>query len=103
MVRLSPRSTAHKIYQAYHEMDIRQFVDCMNARLQIGRTDSRLKQLRRLKKYSQSQLAKASGIPLRSIQQYEQGKKDLSKAQTQAVIRLARALDCEVCDLAGIY
>ena len=44
---------------------------------------------------SQSQLAKASGIPLRTIQQYEQRQKDLSKARAESLLALARALHCD--------
>lgn len=44
---------------------------------------------------SQSQLAKASGIPLRTIQQYEQRQKDLSKARAGSLLALARALHCD--------
>ena len=44
---------------------------------------------------SQSGLAKASGIPLRTIQQYEQRQKDLSKARAEYLIALSRALGCD--------
>ena len=44
---------------------------------------------------SQSQLAKACGIPVRTIQQYEQRQKDLSKARAEYLISLARALNCD--------
>ena len=49
-----------------------------------------LKELRRQKAMSQSQLAEASGIPLGTVRDYEQGKRDplLSTAQ-----KLARALN----------
>lgn len=40
-----------------------------------------------------------SGISLRMIQLYEQKQNDLSKAQVTVVIRLAKALGCEVEDL----
>ena len=44
---------------------------------------------------SQSQLAKLTGIPVRTIQQYEQGQKDINKARAEYVITLARALYCD--------
>ena len=55
----------------------------------------RLKELRLKNGLSQSELAKASGIPVRTIQQYEQGQKDLAKARAEYLIALARALNCE--------
>ena len=60
---------------------------------------SSLKAMREYKDMSQSQLAEKSGVPLRNIQAYEQGYKDINKAQVLTVLRLAEALDCEVYDI----
>ena len=57
---------------------------------------SNLKFMREDKGMSQSELAKASGVPLRNIQAYEQGYKDINKAQVVTVLQLAEALDCDV-------
>lgn len=57
--------------------------------------DSPLKEMRIKNRLSQSQLAKACGIPVRTIQQYEQRQKDLSKARAEYLISLARALNCD--------
>ncbi len=48
---------------------------------------------------SQSQLAKMSGVSLRSIQMYEQRNKDINKAQAETLLRLARTLGCRMEDL----
>jgi len=45
---------------------------------------------------SQSQLADESGVSLRSIQMYEQRKKDVNKAQAMTLARIARVLSCDV-------
>jgi transcriptional regulator with XRE-family HTH domain len=45
--------------------------------------------------YSQAELAKETGIPLRTIQQYEQGQKNINKAQAEYIIKLSKALYCE--------
>ena len=58
-----------------------------------------LKKLREERGLSQSQLAKASGVSVRMIQYYEQGVKDISKAQVMTVIALADALGAEVKDV----
>ena len=60
---------------------------------------SRLKFMREEKGLSQSELAKASGVPLRNIQAYEQGYKDINKAQVVTVLQLSEALDCNVYEI----
>ena len=58
-------------------------------------SETRLKKMRIKNGLSQSGLAKASGVPLRTIQQYEQRQKDLSKARAEYLIALSRALNCD--------
>ena len=60
---------------------------------------SRLKFYREDKGMSQSELAKASGVPLRAIQAYEQGYKDINKAQVVTALQLAEALECDVYEI----
>lgn len=48
---------------------------------------------------SQSGLARRSGVTLRSIQMYEQRRKDLGKAAVSTVLALARTLGCRIEDL----
>lgn len=58
-----------------------------------------LKSIREDKKISQSKLAELSGVSVRMIQHYEQGVKDINKAQADTVYKLAQALKCTVEDL----
>lgn len=58
-----------------------------------------LKSMREYKGLSQSQLAKASNVSVRMIQHYEQGIKDINKAQVLTVLRLAEALGCDVYEI----
>ena len=60
---------------------------------------SRLKFMREYKGMSQSKLAEQSGVSLRTIQAYEQGYKDINKAQVITVLQLAEALECDVYDI----
>lgn len=60
---------------------------------------TRLKTLRSAAGLTQAALASSSGVSLRSIQQYEQRKKDINHAQALSVHRLAQALSCHVEDL----
>ena len=61
--------------------------------------DTNLKHIRTAKGYSQKQLAELSGVSLRSIQVYEQRQKDINKAQSDSLHRLAKALGCMMEDL----
>lgn len=58
-------------------------------------SNSRLKDIRIKSGLSQSQLAKASGVPLRTIQQYEQRQKSINKARAEYLIMLSSALNCD--------
>lgn len=60
---------------------------------------SNLKFTREYRDMSQSELAGKSGVSLRTIQAYEQGAKDINKAQVLTVLRLAEALNCDVYDI----
>ncbi len=62
-------------------------------------TTTSLARIRRERGLSQAGLAKASGVTLRSIQQYEQRKKDISHAQARSVLALAQALSCTMEEL----
>lgn len=60
---------------------------------------SRLKFMREDKGMSQSELAKASCVPLRAIQAFESGYRDINKAQVITVLQLAEAIECDVYDI----
>ena len=62
-------------------------------------TATKLARIRRERGLSQAGLAKASGVTLRSIPQYEQRKKDISHAQARSVLALAQALSCTMEEL----
>lgn len=87
------------MYDKYHEMDIEQFVIEMDRRRDAVFSDSALKRIRAYAKLSQSELARKSEVPVRTIQQYEQKQKDIKAAKVDTVIRLAKALRCDVEDL----
>lgn len=58
-----------------------------------------LKEYRLEKKISQSKLAAQSGIPVKTLQQYEQGNRKLLKASCETVLALSRALEVDIMDL----
>ena len=61
-----------------------------------------LKKYRKMAGLTQSQLSEETGIPIKTIQQYEQGRKDINKAQAEYVIKLAKVLCCNPVDLLEI-
>ena len=82
------------MYNPYHEMDIMQFVDKMNELRQAARLQTYLQKYRKLAGLSQKELAERTDIPLKTIQQYEQRRKNINKAQAEYIIRLSRVLCC---------
>lgn len=87
------------LYTPYHEMDIRQFVDKMNELYRTAKPETNLKLLRQKAGLSQRELADLSGIPVRTIQQYEQRQKNINKAQAEYLVILSKVLYCNVEDL----
>lgn len=99
ITRAIPIENIRLMYSPYHEMDVRQFVDRMNELYQEATPETNLKLRRMAAGMSQSELAERSEVPVRTIQQYEQRQKDINKAQVQTLLRLGRALTCDVEDL----
>lgn len=60
---------------------------------------SNLKLMRIKKRMNQADLAAASGVPLKSIGNYEQLRRDINHARADIVYRLAVALDCKMEEL----
>lgn len=83
------------MYYPYHEMDIRQFADHMDELIQKAKPETNLKLLRQQNGLSQRQLAELSGVPLRTIQQYEQRQKNINRAQVEHLALMARVLNCD--------
>ena len=99
IVHYVPIKEIQALYSPYHEMDIRQFVDKMNELYRTAKPDTNLKLLRQRAGLSQRELAELSGIPVRTIQQYEQRQKSINKAQAEYLVALSKVLCCEIEDL----
>ena len=63
---------------------------------------SNLKRIREEAGISQVKLAEISGVSARMIRYYEQGVKDINKAQAITLYKLAQALECKIEDLLEI-
>ena len=99
IVRAVPMKRIVQMYSPYHEMDIRQFCDKMNELYRTAQPETNLKALRQWANLSQRELAEQSGVPLRTIQQYEQRQKSINKAQAEYLLMLASTLCCDMEDL----
>ena len=88
-----------QMYNPFHEMDITQFCDHMLELYRKRNLVSNLKRMRQKTGLSQSDLAKLSNVPVRTIQQYEQRQKNINAAKAESLIRIAKYLYCSVDDL----
>jgi DNA-binding XRE family transcriptional regulator len=84
------------LYYPYHEADVNKIKDLIKMR--FGK-DTKLKQMRKKRNLSQSELSYLSGISLRSIRAYEQRVNDVSKAEGITLYNLSNALNCKIEDI----
>ena len=63
---------------------------------------NKLKEIRTQQGLPQSLLSKKANVSLRALQAYEQGDRDLNKAQAETVYKLAKALNCKMEELIDI-
>ncbi|MDD6192815.1 MAG: helix-turn-helix transcriptional regulator [Lachnospiraceae bacterium] len=89
-----PVETIMDMYSTYCGQDISRVVQKMNELRQANRCMTYLKMFRQNMHMTQKELADKTEIPLKTIQQYEQGQKNINKAQSEYVIRLAKVLCC---------
>lgn len=79
--------------------DIEHFVEDMTKKYNAIVQETHLKVIRENRGISQTELAKLSGVKLRSIQMYEQKVNDIDKAQVGTIYKLSGVLGCMVEDL----
>ena len=85
------------LYGSLHEADIQKSYDVLDAH--FTKSDSKLKIARKHRGLTQEALANESGVSLNTIRAYERKSKDLNNAQFDIVMKLAKALKCEVSEL----
>lgn len=84
------------MYHTLHEADVTKFADIVNERIQMHFKETNLKRIRTSYGCTQAELAKRSGVSLRSIQMYEQRNKDINKASVDALYRISKVLGCSI-------
>ena len=88
-----------KMYYTLHEADITKFVDIVDSRMKEYFSEINLRRIRTAYGLTQAELARRSGVSLRSIQMYEQRNKNINKASADTMYRLAKVLGCTMEDL----
>ena len=88
-----------KMYHPFHEMDPLQFADHADELIVKRSRVTRLKMYRDRLQMSQNELAAASGCSVRMIQNYEQRRKNINKAQLETILSLTSVLHCSPEDL----
>ncbi len=71
----------------------------MEITVKVNYKNDNLQRLRQAAGLSQSQLAKAAGVNVRVYQNYEQGVRDISKAQLSTLLRICKTLSCKLTDI----
>ena len=82
------------LYDTLHEADVSKFVDIAEERMREVYKETNLKRIRKFYGCTQAELARRSGVSLRSIQMYEQRNKDINQASAEALYRISRVLGC---------
>ncbi len=85
------------LYNTLHEADIQKSYEVLD--LHFNHTESRLKHIRKLRHMTQEKLAKKSEVPLNTIRSYERKSKNINKAQIDTIMRLSKALSCDIEDI----
>ena len=85
------------LYVTLHEADIQKSYEVLDSH--FAKSESKLKLARKHCGLTQEALANESGVSLNTIRAYERKSKDLNKAQFEIVMRLAKALKCDVSEL----
>ena len=85
------------LYKTLHEADIQKSFEVMDAH--FANSKSKLKTVRKKCGLTQKELADESGVSLNTIRAYERKSKDINKAHLDIIMRLVKALECEVADI----
>ena len=87
------------MYDRLHEADITKFVEIAEEKMREYFVETNLKRFRTAYGLSQAELAERSGVMLRSIQMYEQRRKNINKAGAETLYRISRTLGCTMEEL----
>lgn len=92
-----PYNELLRLYGTLHEADIEKSYEVLDAHFE--KSESKLKTARKHCGLTQEELSHESGVSLNTIRAYERKGKDINKAQFDIVLRLAKALKCDITEL----
>lgn len=82
------------LYKTMHEVDMQKVYEVLDEHFE--NRINKLKEQRKKRGLTQEELSALSGVSMNTIRAYEQNAKDIKKGQLDIVMRLARALECEI-------
>ncbi len=97
--RLIPIEDIYGVYNDFKDADKLMINIRLDDMMKVATKNSKIKVRRELMGLSQAELADRSGVPVRTLQQYEQKRKNINNAKVTYVVNLAIALRCDVRDL----
>lgn len=89
----------HRLYYIHRLQQSQEGGRHMEITVKVNYKNEKLQKLRQAAGLSQSQLAEAAGVNVRMYQKYEQGDRDISKAQLSTLLRICKALSCKLSDI----
>ena len=87
------------LYPILHEASEQKASSVLRNRIENARKQTQLQRMRLYAGMTQAALAQKAEVSLRSVQMYEQRRKDINKAQAETLFRLAAVLGCREKDL----
>ena len=97
--RIIPIENIFELYDEYKDADSLVINIRLDEMLREGSQTSKLKARRELMGLSQAELATKADVPIRTLQQYEQKRKNINHAKAIYLVNLASVLHIEVRDL----
>lgn len=94
-----PAEEINRLFNPLHEAPEEKFLETAQNIIKLRASKSRVQELRKLAGMTQKQLSNESGVNLRTLQQYENMSKDITKASGIILASLAKALRCSIEDL----
>jgi len=91
-----PPSTLLSLYSEMNEKEDSEVIEALDNIIKEADSDVRIQVQRKLSGHTQKSLAEASGVNLRTLQQYELKSKNINKASASALLKMAQVMGCEI-------
>jgi len=86
------------LYRTLHEEDERNSYEVFERRFEAEKKTA-LNRMRKMRNFTQEELAEVSGVSINTIRAYERRSKDIGKAQVDILIKLSNGLKCTIEDI----